>query len=80
VKPRAAHGEIQATINFDSYRVQNIEQLIDNWLPIAFTVNSLNRSMGLTDLYPFVLAPKAIEKLGFVHALTHPKRQLKKTA
>ena len=27
--------------------------------------------MGLTDLYPFLLSPKAIEKLGFVHGLTH---------
>ena len=30
----------------------------------------MNRSMGLTDLYPFVLSPRAIEKLAFVHALT----------
>ena len=26
------------------------------WLPLAFAVNSLNRSMGHRDLYPFVLA------------------------
>ena len=46
-------------------------QLIDAWLPIAFAVNSLNRSMGQPDLYPFVLAPAAIEKLAFIPALTH---------
>src|SRR5581483_7538466 len=80
VKPRVAHGEIQAAINFDPYTADGIEQLIDAWLPIAFAVNSLNRSMGQPDLYPFVLAPKAIEKLGFVHALTHPRRRLQKTA
>ena len=80
IKPRAAHGEIQATINFDSYRAASIGQLIDDWLPIAFAVNSLNRSMGQSDLYPFVLAPKAIEKLGFIHALTHSKMRLKKIA
>ena len=27
--------------------------------------------MGQPDLYPFVLAPKTIEKLAFIHALTH---------
>jgi len=27
--------------------------------------------MGLTDLYPFLLSSKAIEKLAFVHELTH---------
>jgi hypothetical protein len=30
--------------------------------------------MGHSDLYPFVLTPKAIEKLAFVHALTHPQK------
>jgi hypothetical protein len=77
IKPRAAHGELQAAINFDPYQAVSIEQLIDNWLPIAFAVNSLNRSMGQPDLYPFVLAPPAIEKLKFVHDLTHPKQALK---
>jgi hypothetical protein len=28
----------------------------------------MNRSMGLPDLYPFVLSPPAIAKLAFVHA------------
>ncbi len=78
VKPRAAHGEIQAVVNFDAYRAGTIEQLIDAWLPMAFAVNSLNRSMGQPDLYPFVLAPRAIAKLGFIHALTHPKLRMKK--
>jgi hypothetical protein len=27
--------------------------------------------MGLSDLYPFVLSPPAIDKLGFVHELVH---------
>ena len=56
-----------------------MEQLIDAWLPIEFATNSLNRSMGQTDLYPFVLSPKVIEKLAFMHALTHAqaRRQAK---
>ena len=47
----------------------SIAPLIDAWLPLTFAVNSLNRSMGQADLYPFVLSPKVVEKLGFVHAL-----------
>jgi hypothetical protein len=27
--------------------------------------------MGQPDLYPFVLSPRAVEKLGFVHACVH---------
>ena len=73
VSPRAARGELSAVVDFDSHDAESMTQLIDAWLPIAFAVNSLNRSMGQPDLYPFVLAPRTIEKLAFVHALTHRK-------
>jgi hypothetical protein len=36
-------------------------------LPLTFPVNSINRSMGQQDLYPFALPPPVIAKLGFVH-------------
>jgi hypothetical protein len=34
--------------------------------------------MGLLDLYPFLLSPKVIEKLGFMHALTHQPAMMRK--
>ena len=71
--PRTRHGaELEADIVFDPYRAGPVEQLIEAWLPLTFAVNALNRSMGQPDLYPFVLSPTAIHKLGFVHALVHP--------
>jgi hypothetical protein len=78
VRPRAARGALAAAIDFDPYDARDMGQLIDAWLPIEFATNSLNRSMGQIDLYPFVLSAKAIEKLGFVHALTHRKLALRK--
>ena len=36
-------------------------------LPVTFAVNSLNRSMGIDDLYPFVIWLEAVEKLKAVH-------------
>jgi hypothetical protein len=45
----------------------DMNRLIEAWLPLTFAVNSINRSMGLHDLYPFVLSPTAIAKLAFVH-------------
>ncbi len=71
VRPRLARGHIAAAIDFDPYQSRRFDQIVEAWLPVEFATNSLNRSMGLTDLYPFVLSPKVIEKLGFVHALTH---------
>jgi hypothetical protein len=79
VRPRRARGALAAAIDFDPYQARSMETLVDAWLPIEFATNSLNRSMGLMDLYPFVISPKVVEKLSFVHALTHQKQaRLKK--
>jgi hypothetical protein len=47
----------------------DFEQIIESWLPLAWSLNMVNRSMGHPDLYPFVLPPLAIKKLAFVHEL-----------
>jgi hypothetical protein len=76
VRPRAARGHIAAAIDFDPYVTRRWGQVMEAWLPLEFATNSLNRSMGLTDLYPFVLSEKVIEKLGFIHALVHQPQKL----
>ncbi len=43
------------------------DQTIAEWLQLAEVLNSLNRSMGLADPYPFVLSAPALEKLALVH-------------
>ncbi|KHO22325.1 putative zinc-binding metallopeptidase [Mycolicibacterium setense] len=43
--------------------------LIEMWLPLAWSLNMVNRSMGHDDLYPFVLAPAVLEKMRFVHTV-----------
>ena len=73
VRPRVKQNEPMSTvIDFDSYRA-DLDRLIEAWLPLVFAVNSLNRSMGNPDLYPFVLTPNVIAKLDFVHNLIHSK-------
>ena len=68
VRPRISRGpELSSAIDFDPYHVSDLNRLIAAWLPLTFAVNSLNRSMGQPDLYPFVLAPTVIGKLAFVH-------------
>ena len=39
------------------------------WLPLAWALNMINRSMGQQDLYPFVLPPAVLEKMRFVHSI-----------
>jgi hypothetical protein len=41
--------------------------LMKRWFPLTYAMNSLNRSMGMPDPYPFALAPSAVKKLRFVH-------------
>jgi hypothetical protein len=43
--------------------------LLDAWLPLTYALNAMNRSMGADDIYPFVLPPPVIGKLGFIHEL-----------
>ena len=57
-------------MDFDPY-LATMERIIDAWLPLTFAVNSINRSMGIPDLYPFVLPPPVIVKLSFIHAKIH---------
>ena len=45
--------------------------LIEPWLPLSFALNSLNRTMGQADVYPFILSARVIEKLGFIHTIVH---------
>lgn len=76
VAPKVAKtDDLEAKIDFDPYAAERIETLIEAWLPLTFAVNSLNRCMGSPDLYPFVLSPPAIGKLGFVHDLVRSVRQ-----
>lgn len=69
VRPRVAGGaEVSARADIDpTLDGTHFQALVDRWLPLTYAVNSLNRSMGQPDLYPFVIAPMVIEKLGFVH-------------
>jgi hypothetical protein len=46
---------------------QQFDEIVKNWFPLTYVLNSLNRGMGLPDAYPFVLPPDAISKLRFVH-------------
>jgi hypothetical protein len=74
VKPRLARDDsLSADIQFDPYGTVNMTDIIDDWLPLTFAMNSLNRAMGHADLYPFVLCPAVVRKLSFVHDVVHGK-------
>ncbi|MES2483555.1 MAG: putative zinc-binding metallopeptidase [Pseudomonadota bacterium] len=46
-------------------------ELVSQWRPLTLLVNSLNRSLGHEDAYPFALSTGALDKLRFVHDAIH---------
>ncbi len=71
VRPRVTKGaDLSAAIDFDPHSAA-LDRIVDAWLPLTFAVNSINRSMGMADLYPFVLTPPVIVKLSFIHERIH---------
>jgi hypothetical protein len=72
VHPQLARpGELNAQVDFDPYGVGDPLPLIETWLPLSNALNSLNRTMGLPDLYPFILSPAVVGKLSAIHNLIH---------
>ncbi|HKZ36082.1 MAG TPA: putative zinc-binding metallopeptidase, partial [Chryseolinea sp.] len=53
----------------DPFEVNNFQELVDSWIPLTIGINSLNRSMGQPDFYPFIVSPAIIRKLDFIHRL-----------
>jgi hypothetical protein len=70
IHPKLARSAaLETDIDFDPYVSADVATILEAWLPLAFAVNSLNRAMGQSDFYPFVLSAKVMEKLGFIHAV-----------
>ena len=62
-------GDLTTRIDFDPYRLGQIDELIEHWVPLASLINNLNRAVGQHDAYPFVLTPSVIDKLAFIQEL-----------
>jgi hypothetical protein len=49
--------------------------MVRQWVPLTLLLNSLNRSLGQSDAYPFALSAGAMGKLRFVHELVQAVRE-----
>jgi hypothetical protein len=59
--------EIDEVVNPLETGKPDFDVLVEQWVPLTLLVNSLNRSLGQDDAYPFALSTGALEKLRFVH-------------
>lgn len=53
----------------DPYEATRIDHVIAAWVPLTVAINSINRSLGQPDLYPFVLTDAVIRKIDFIFRL-----------
>jgi hypothetical protein len=66
--PGSRHGRrADATVATDALAFRDYESLSRGWHAVTIALNDLNRSMGVPDVYPFVLSPAVHDKLRFVH-------------
>jgi hypothetical protein len=77
MEPRAAgliFGSIWPFNKYDVYTEETLDSLLERWIPLTLALNSLSRSMGHADFYPFVIPEPAREKLRFVHRVIRARR------
>ncbi len=65
-------GEKIATERLES---ADFDALMTGWNAVTLALNSLNRSMGMKDAYPFVLSPRVLDKMRFVHDIVDEQRE-----
>ena len=76
MEPRAAGFSLGAIWPFkptDVYREVSFDALMERWVPLTTAMNTLSRSMGHDDFYPFVISSATVAKLAFVHRVVRAK-------
>jgi len=70
VQLRPQHrGEQRLVIDASPVEEDSFDELAREWFALTYVLNSLNRSIGMPDSYPFTLSTPVLEKLRFVHAV-----------
>jgi hypothetical protein len=60
-------GEPELTMPAGPLRTHDVDAMLSEWFALSYVLNSLNRSIGMPDAYPFTLSTPVIGKLRFVH-------------
>lgn len=69
----APHMRLQSYNPYDELPFQTI---LDESIALFYAVNSINRSMGIPDVYPFIISNPVVKKLEYIHQMM---QGLKKT-
>ena len=73
-------SELEEVVNPFECPDPDFDQMVQEWVPVTLLVNSLNRSLGQEDAYPFALSAGALDKLRFVHDVIRETKEGTKPA
>lgn len=74
-KPR----EPTLAIERQPLKTGSFSELADNWFALTYVLNSLNRSIGMPDAYPFALSTDVMQKLQFIHEVALAQKTAPRT-
>ncbi len=66
---KIANPLISSDYKDEVYTATSFTHLFNDWCRLTPVLNALNRSMGISDPYPFVISITALDKLRFVHEI-----------
>lgn len=61
--------EPQLVLEEQPLSTASFNDMMADWFALTYVLNSLNRSIGMQDAYPFTLSPAVRNKLRFIHAV-----------
>ncbi len=71
VAPILKDKSLRGSVDFDPYQIKGFNSIYKGWAPLSFAINSLNRSMGIPDAYPFIVSSAVVDKMKFIHQLIY---------
>ncbi|MDO8906500.1 putative zinc-binding metallopeptidase [Hydrogenophaga sp.] len=72
--PYAAMAGLATPQDADAPPSAGLIELLNQGMGVSLVLNSLNRSLGQEDAYPFALTTPVLHKLGFIHEIVQRKR------
>ena len=71
--PALATSDATPLYSYPGAAPDDFRAMLDAWFPLTYALNAINRSLGESDLYPFVLAPGG-DRQARIHRRLDPQR------
>lgn len=69
VAPVKGFSGMNSEVKFDPYEMKDFSKIVEVCIPLLFAANAINRSMGIPDVYPFIINQSVINKIAFIHQI-----------